>query len=96
MVRLTSEKIEVQRGEASPTPISFEWRGEVHDVVEVVREWVDTGFGTAPERSRKWFNRRHRRYYVVKDSAGDTFEIYFDYADRRKPTWWLTKKLDKA
>jgi hypothetical protein len=29
---------------------------------------------------------------VVKDSAGDTFEIYLDYANRKKQTWWLVKK----
>lgn len=93
MVRFLGERIEVDKDAKSPQPVSFTWRGETHHVAEVLQEWVDTGFGTAPERSRKWYNRRHRRHFVIRDIAGAVFEIYLDYADKRQHTWWLVRKL---
>ena len=92
MQEFFGERIDVEKAERSPRPVRFTWRGEVHDVVEVLEERVDTGYGGLPPGSRKWYTRRHRRYYVVRDSAGDVFEIYLDYADRSKPTWWLTRQ----
>ena len=62
--------------------------------MEVLNERVDTGYG-GPPRSQKWYTRRHRRYYVVRDSGGDVFKIYLDYANRKKPTWWLVEKWEK-
>jgi hypothetical protein len=94
MEEFIGERIEVEKAQTSPRPVRFSWRGEHHDVVEVLREWVDIGFGGAPPGSRKWYNRRHRRYYVVRDGEGCVFEMYLDYADRRKPTWWLVERLD--
>jgi hypothetical protein len=94
MEEFIAERIEVEKAETSPRPVRFCWRGEEHEVAEVLREWVDTGFGGAPARSRKSYNRRHRRYYVVRDGEGSVFEMYLDYANRRKPTWWLVAKLE--
>ena len=88
-------QIEVEKEETSPRPLRFKWRGEVHDVVEVLHEGVDIGFGGLPRRSRKWYTRRHRRYYVVRDSKGDVFEIYLDYSDRRRLSWWLVRRFDR-
>jgi len=93
MEEFISERIEVEKAETSPRPLRFTWRGEEHKAVEVLREWVDTGFGSVPSRSRKWYNRRHRRHYVVKDAESRVFEIYLDYANRQKPTWWLLERL---
>jgi len=92
MGELVSERIEVERDARLPRPVSFTWRGETHVVAEILEEWVDTGYGHVPPRSRKWFTRRHRRYFVVRTSAGDTFEMYFDYADKRHHTWWLVAR----
>lgn len=92
MEEFVGEKIEVEQAEESPRPLRFKWRGEAHDVVEVLQERVDTGFGGLPRGSRKWYTRRHRRYYVVRDSQGDLFEMYLDYANRERPTWWLVKR----
>ena len=93
MGEFISERIEVEKAETSPRPVRFCWRGEQHDVVEVLSERVDIGFGALPPRSRKWYNRRHRRYYVLRDTEGNVFEIYLDYANRRKPTWWLAERI---
>jgi hypothetical protein len=87
------EQIEVEKAETSPRPICFTWRGQSHDVAEVLHEWVDKGFGGIPPGSRRWYNRRHRRHYVVKDADGQVFEIYLDYANRQKRTWWLLYRL---
>jgi hypothetical protein len=84
MEEFIAERIEVEKAETSPRPVRFCWRGEEHEVFG----------GGAPARSRKWYNRRHRRYYVVRDGEGSVFEMYLDYADRRKPTWWLVAKLE--
>ena len=92
MEEFIGESIEVEKDETSPRPVRFKWRGAVHDVVEVLHERVDIGFGGLPPRSRKWYTRRHRRYYVVRGSQGDVFKIYLDYANRKRPTWWLVEK----
>ena len=89
---LVAEKIDVEQSATSPRPVRFTWRGKVHGIVEVLQVRVDTGFGGLPPRSRKWYTRRHRRYYVVKDSQGDAFEIYLDYSNRKKLSWWLARK----
>ena len=90
MVEFLGEKIEVEKDKAFPRPISFMWRGKLYAVAEVLEEWVDCGFGSTPPGSRKWYNRRHRRYYVVRTSTDEVFEIYLDYAGRRQ-SWWLVK-----
>ncbi len=74
-------------------PVRFTWRGERHEVVEVVRQRVDATFGDLPPRSRKWFTRRHRRCYVVKDDRGDVYEMYLDYSNRKEVTWRLVRKI---
>ena len=92
MPEFLGERIEVETGESSPQPVRFRWRGDVFDVAEVVREWVDTGFGATAPASRVWYMRHHRRYYLVRATTGDVFKLYFDYANRKKPTWWLVSR----
>jgi hypothetical protein len=94
MTEFISERIEVEKDNASPRPLSFEWRGQDYRVAGVVREWVDVGYGATPPASRTWYNRHHRRYYVVVTSDGDVFKLYYDYANRKSPTWWLVSKGD--
>jgi hypothetical protein len=90
MTEFIGEKIDVARAEGpSPRPLSFTWRGRHYDVAEVLQEWVDTGFGATPPHSRMWYNRHHRRYYIVLTSDGERFKMYFDYADRAHYSWWL-------
>lgn len=93
MEEFIGEKIEVEKAEMSPRPTRFTWRGQSHEVAEVLHEWVDKGFGGIPSGSRRWYNRRHRRHYVVKDADGQMFEIYLDYANRQKRSWWLLYKM---
>jgi hypothetical protein len=95
MEKFFGEQIEVEKAEASPQPLRFTWHGEVHEVAEVLQERVDTGYGGLPPRSRKWYTRRHRRYFMVKDTQGDVFEIYLDYSNRSRQSWWLVTRFDK-
>jgi hypothetical protein len=95
MSEILSEKIEVEKAETSPMPVRFIWRGREHSVAEILKEWVDTGFGSTPPGSRRWYNRRRRRYFVVRDAAGEVFEMYLDYHNPRKPEWWLVRKVEK-
>lgn len=92
MDEFLGEKIEVEQAATSPRPARFKWRSRVHEVVELLAQHVDIGFGDHPPRSRRWYTRRHRRYYTVKDAEGAVFEMYLDYANRRKRTWWLVKR----
>ncbi len=93
MDEFLGEKIEVEQAPTSPRPVRFKWRGRTHEVVEVLGQHVDIGFGDHPPRSRRWYTRRHRRHYTVRDAEGAVFEMYLDYANRRKRTWWLVKRL---
>jgi hypothetical protein len=93
MDELIAEAVEVEHAADSPRPLRFRWRNEVHEVVEIDREWVDTGYGSLPRRSRRWFNRRHRRCFVVRDAKGERFMLYLDYSDRSRPTWFLASRI---
>ena len=93
MDEFIGETIDVERSLDAPRPARFRWRGEVHEVAQVLAEWIDTGHGELPRRSRKWYTRRHRRCFVVRDAAGATFEMYFDYSDKTHPTWFLTRRI---
>jgi cytochrome oxidase Cu insertion factor (SCO1/SenC/PrrC family) len=95
MEEFFGEQIKVEKAARSPEPVRFTWRSETHEVIEVLEERVDTGYGALPRRSRNWYTRRHRRYFVVRDKKGDVFEIYLDYSNRQKQSWWLVKRFDR-
>ena len=93
MDEFLGREIEVEQAAASPRPVRFVLAGQVHAVAQVLREYVDISHGGVGPRSRKWYNRRHRRHFVVRDSAGAVFDIYLDYANRAHKSWWVLKKL---
>jgi len=79
MPEFIGEKIEVEKKRLLLDPLRFTWRGQTHEVIEILDEHVDIGHGALPVRAINGITRHHRRYFVVKDSAGDVFEIYLDY-----------------
>ena len=52
MEEFVGESIEVEKDKTSPRPVRFKWRGAVHDIVEVLDECVDTGYGGLPPCSQ--------------------------------------------
>ena len=67
-------------------------------ISQIVQEWQDHGFGpSASGRRKRWWERRHRNYYLVKTSDGELFEIYYDrsanlnHPELRK--WYAHRKL---
>ncbi len=93
MDELIGETIEVERAPDAPRPLRFHWRGQTYEVARIIREWLDIGHGTLPKRSHRWYNRRHRRYYLIEDAAGQQFVLYLDYADRHHITWVLARRI---
>jgi hypothetical protein len=92
MDKFIGEDVKVEQAEDSPRPVRFWWHGQEHQIVQILDERLDIGFGEIPRGSRKWFNRRHRRYYLVKDQDGDVFEMYQDYSNRQRVVWHLLKR----
>ncbi len=95
MDEFISEPIDVERASDGPAPARFMWRGQNHEVSQVIRSYVDIGYGDHPPMSRRWYTRRHRRYYTVKDASGAVYQMYLDYSNKSKPTWWLVKRLEQ-
>ena len=85
------------RGEVKK-PIAFKLDDREYIIAEIVREWQDHGFGpTAAGRRNRWWQRRHRNYYLVKTEEGELFEIYFDRgANLKHPElrkWFVHRQL---
>lgn len=83
--------------EVVPVPASFRLGEQEHLITEIVEAWSDYGFGQAPLRRKKWWQRRHRNYYRVKTADNEVFEIYYDrgtnlkHPERKK--WFLYRQL---
>lgn len=92
--KLISEKIGVEmeaRGGGLREPVAFTWRGKRYEIRQLVNAWVDTGFG-AGEKTRTWYNRRHRNYYRVEADDGQIYEFYLDRSGQRRD-WVLARRL---
>lgn len=75
-------------------PVAFTWKGQEHEVAEILHQWFDWGFGAGTPR-RTWRTRRHRTYYRVRSSDGHTYELYADRGTgSQRPTWYLYQRLD--
>jgi len=68
MEEFFGEQIEVEKEETSPRPWRFTWRGEVHDVAEVLNErvvraalWQQVGADNVIGRKNERDNNRRRR-----------------------------------
>lgn len=69
-------------------PRVFRWRGQVYEVVSVVRSWHTTG--PCRHGSPEMYVRRH--WYEVEVDTGEVMRLYFDRQPQKggKPRkWWL-------
>ncbi len=71
------ETIEVKFEKRPGPPVSYTWREEEIGVTEVLRAWTDHGFGPM-KRGGRWWQRRHRDYFRVRDENGALVEFYRD------------------
>jgi hypothetical protein len=92
------QEIQVTTDGEIKVPVAFKLADGEYTVTEIVRAWQDYGFGpTAAGRHKRWRERRHRNYYLVKTGEGELFEIYYDRgANLKHPElrkWYLHRKL---
>ena len=73
------------RGEAG-VPRTFAWRGETHEVAELLASWK----GTGKDRGETYL-RRH--WFRVRTTRGTTLTIYCERqarnTNRPKSRWWV-------
>ena len=92
------QEIQVTTTGEVKVPAAFKLADREYIVSEIVQEWQDHGFGpTAVGRRNRWWQRRHRNYYLVKTSEGELFEIYHDRGTNLKHPelrkWILHRQL---
>lgn len=80
----------------APTAFTLDKRQYI--IAEIVQEWQDHGFGpTASGRRKRWWERRHRNYYLIKTTNGELYEIYYDRgANLKHPEfrkWYAHRKM---
>jgi hypothetical protein len=91
--KFIGESIEVTTEGDVKEPASFVWRGRTYEVTEVIAAWLDWGFA-AGSVQRNWRTRRHRNYFRVHVSSGETFEIYVDRGPAgERSEWFLYQQL---
>jgi hypothetical protein len=88
-------------------PDRFVWRGEIHRVAEMLKEWHDYGRRgrmahnmraahlAAAERRGSWGVGRD--YYRVRTQDGRIFDLYYDRAPKgageRSGAWFLYREM---
>ena len=92
--RFIGERIAVTCGGEISEPVALEWQGREYRVENVLAAWSDWGF-SAGALQRNWRTRRHRNYYRVQLSTGETFELYRDRGPRgEKSEWYLYQIIE--
>lgn len=84
-------KVECSPGGTAPTALA--WNDTTVQVVEILSEWQDFGFGGTHPSARTWRTRRHRNYYRVLCDNGHTYEIYLDRGSERR-RWHVYRQVD--
>jgi hypothetical protein len=90
-VEFVDEPIEVEFAHRPGPPVAFVWREERRPIARVLRMWHDISWGPMAYRPKRWWQRRHRTYYLVETAAGERFEIYHD---RGRGLWILYRRVN--
>ncbi|MDI6860480.1 MAG: hypothetical protein QMD25_00480 [Caldisericia bacterium] len=80
-----SEKILVELNNIG-VPVSFIWKNEKFLIDKILYEERKI------DLKRKWYQRRHKKIYIVKTTEGRIFEIYKSLGFRKRE-WILYKEL---
>jgi hypothetical protein len=75
-------------------PVELTIGDDVIRVVEVLRQWQDSGFAST-SRQRTWLERHHRTHYRVRGDDGRIYELYVDRTGGRRD-WYLSKRGARA
>ena len=81
------EEVIVNFAKRPGPPTSFTWRGVEHRIAEVLQHRLALDF------DRRWWQRKHRDYYVVRTETGEVFQLYFHRGPGQR-YWVLHKRLD--
>lgn len=79
------------------TPATFRLDDREYVIAEILGARPDHSFGQSTTGLRRWWQRRHRNYFLVKTTTGEVFEIYYDrgtklsHPERKK--WYLYRQL---
>jgi phosphoribosylglycinamide formyltransferase-1 len=91
----TADTRRLARGEPG-LPRRFRWRGEEHEVAEVLEAWKQTG--GCRHASGEQYVRKH--WYRVRTAAGAEMTLYFERQPRsarqRAVRWWLHAVAEPA
>jgi hypothetical protein len=96
--RFLSRQIQVTVEGEVRQPVSFLLEGKEYAISEILDAWADHGFGNAPPKGKRWWQRHHRNDYRVCTTEGEVFEIYYDRGVSLKNTkyrkWYVSRQLD--
>ena len=84
MSEFIGEEVQVHFAQKPGPPTWFEWRGKEYRIEEVEQQWL------ALDLRQRWWQRRHRDYYLVRCDTGERFELYFNRGPGRK--YWVLRK----
>ena len=96
--RFLSQQIQVTVEGEVRQPVSFLLEGKKYVISEILDAWADHGFGNAPPRRTRWWQRHHRNYYRIRTTEGEGFEIYYDRGislkNAKYKKWYVSRQLD--
>jgi hypothetical protein len=82
------ETVDVRSVREISEPGSFVWRNCRYNIAEILLTWFDWNF-SAGAAKRNWRSRRHRKYFRVRTSCGEIFELYLDHKSRNPDGDWI-------
>ncbi len=81
------EEVTVSFAKRPGPPTSFTWRGVEHQIAAVLQHRLALDF------EHRWWQRKHRDYYVVRTETGELFELYRHRGPGHR-YWVLYRRLD--
>jgi hypothetical protein len=87
--KFVGRQAEVEMAGEPPAPAAVTVGERRWEIVEVEREWFDTGHGSLPARASTWRTRRHRKVYVLRAADGARLHVYLDYGRGDTRLWQL-------
>jgi len=84
-------QVEFRQEVGRKVPVSWFRHGRRYDVERILASWEDHGFGSGGPAQKRWWQRRHRSYFLVASTEGEVYELYWDRKSPSRP-WVLSKR----